>query len=301
MIDFHPITIDDKQWIKTILQKADKYGCDYNFTVALTWGQCFKAECANLNGWYLYRSMVHGEIGYLFPVGNGDTTDVIWQLIELSKSTRTPLLFFSVLDEDVEFLNLKFPGMFELKSDRNSFEYIYETEKMKNLAGKKLASKRNHIHRFEDSHQNYRLEKITPDNIHDVLAYNQKWYESRLALNSKELRQEQFAIEKMFDHYFELDVIGAALYDNQKIIGYTVGEKLNSNSYLVHIEKAEAEIQGAYPVLNKLFVENYLSDSLFINREDDGGEEGLRKAKLSYQPFALLKKSTAMLRFEKLK
>lgn len=301
MIHFHPITIADKPWIEDILQKADKPGCDYNFTIDFTWGQCFGAECANFNGWYLYRSNVYGKIAYLFPVGSGDATDVIKQLIAQAKDTKTPLFLFGVSEDDEQFLNLKFPGMFEINSDRNSFEYIYETEKLKNLSGKKLASKRNHIHRFVESHTNYRLEKITLENVEDVLAYHKKWCENRFISNNKELQQEDCAIRKMFVYFFVLNVFGAVLYDKQEIIGYTVGERLNSNSYVVHVEKSEAEIQGAYPMLNQLFVQNYLSDSQYINREDDGGEEGLRKSKLSYQPSMLLKKSTATLRFDKCK
>ena len=106
---------------------------------------------------------------------------------------------------------------------------------------------------------------------------------------------EHAAIARAFEHYDALDLLGGALFAEGELVGFTVGEKISADTFDVHFEKARADLNGAYPTVNREFVklvrERY-PEIAYINREDDMGLENLRKSKESYDPDILLRKFT---------
>jgi len=98
-----------------------------------------------------------------------------------------------------------------------------------------------------------------------------KWDEMCVTLNALRLLEE-------------LKLTGGLIRVEGRVIAFAIGEPLNPDTFVVHIEKAFADIQGAYPIINQQFAANAAKDYLYVNREEDTGSEGLRKAKLSYRP-----------------
>ena len=156
------------------------------------------------------------------------------------------------------------------------------------LTGKKYHSKKNHFNSFKNKY-NFKFELINEENISQCISFAREWYSENEATST--LVREQKALECAFENYFKLNLIGAIIKVENKIVAFCIGEEMyNKNIFCTHFEKADYNFQGAYTAINKLFSEFLINDFKLVNREDDAGIEGLRKAKLSYHPEILLEK-----------
>ena len=187
-----------------------------------------------------------------------------------------------------------FPGKFEFTSYRDSFDYIYTVEELAELHGKKLQAKRNHCNRFEAEHPDFKTQRVTPETIPLCREMTEKWYEAH-DWNEK-IEYEKIAIARAFDCFSETGMDGLLLVENGEVLAFSLGARMNERYYDVCFEKAFSAINGAYAMINREFsrmiAEKYPAVA-YLNREDDMGEPGLRKAKESYQPTLLLEKFTA--------
>jgi hypothetical protein len=193
-------------------------------------------------------------------------------------------LFKDVEEDFLEIFKELYGATFEIQEDRDNFDYIYESSKLISLSGKKLHSKKNHYNNFTKNNI-YRTVEITDEIIDDCMRAACEWCHKNECKGY--LKYELKAIQEILANTDRLDFIGMAVYVDNTLSAFTIGERVNDNMAIVHIEKADAEITGLYAFTNKTFVENYFSDIPYINREQDLGKEGLRKAKLSYQPYRL--------------
>ena len=211
-----------------------------------------------------------------------------------------PMRLRSLTNETRAELEALYPGKFEFTACRNSYDYIYTVEELSELHGKKLQSKRNHCNRFEDEFPDWFTAPITVENLPQCHEMLRIWYETHEpAVNAQELDQlqlEKAALQRAFDHFDELEMDGLLLSDGERIIAFSMGSRMNRDYYDVGFEKAFPDVNGAYAMINREFsrmiAEKY-PEVRFLNREDDMGSEGLRRAKESYQPTVLLEKYTA--------
>jgi hypothetical protein len=183
---------------------------------------------------------------------------------------------------------------FKAKEDRDNFDYIYSVQKLSTLSGKKLDAKRNHINKFKKLHT-FKYEEISDENISDCIDIIEKWCKERNYSQSDSLIAERKANLDLMNNFNSLRVKGAIIEVDGRPEAFTVGEQLNSNTVVIHVEKANSEIHGLYPLVNQQFLANHWNDIEYVNREQDLGIEGLRKAKLSYNPVSLLEKFTVEL------
>ena len=208
--------------------------------------------------------------------------------------------FRGVTADAQAFLEEQYPGRFRFTPYRDSFDYIYTVEELSELHGKKLQSKRNHCNRFEDEFPDWFTAPITDENLPQCHEMLRIWYEQHEpAVNAQELDQlqlEKAALQRAFNHFDELEMDGLLLSDGERIIAFSMGSRMNRDYYDVGFEKAFPDVNGAYAMINREFsrmiAEKY-PEVRFLNREDDMGSEGLRRAKESYQPTVLLEKYTA--------
>ena len=185
------------------------------------------------------------------------------------------------------------PKQFEITETRDYFDYLYTSESLANLAGRKLASKRNHISYFEKTFD-WKYEPITPENISQCAILNEHWGRLNREKNPEEIGEENEAIKIALDNYFDLGFEGGILTIQGEAVAFTFGERLNDNTFCTHVEKAYGNIRGAYQMINREFARQLQDRYEFINREEDTGSEGLRKAKLSYHPHRLIIKYSAL-------
>lgn len=294
MLDFTPITINDRQRMADLLQKGHRGALEYNFTSNFIWRNIYHLQKAEMNGFLVVRSSEGENVSYIFPSGEGDVKPVINALIAHHGQAGTALRFNTVLPQDQETLEALYPGQFEFTELRDAYDYVYTAESLRTLTGKKLAAKRNHINRFVENNPDWAYEDITPDNLMEVREMSREWCRIAGCRDNEELYDESCAVEQAFKHYEGLQLQGGLIRAGGRIVAFSMGEPLSDDTYVVHIEKAFYDIQGAYQIINREFARARTEGYEYVNREDDAGDEGLRKAKLSYNPAFLVEKSSAV-------
>ncbi|MEM1485355.1 phosphatidylglycerol lysyltransferase domain-containing protein [Oscillospiraceae bacterium PP1C4] len=292
MIDFRKISLSDKAWIDSLLAMGNHRGSEYTFSNNFNYREIYHIDVARMNDYYLVHSGKEAsESSYLYPSGSGDIKPVIQALMEDAKARGVAFQMHAVPKEGVAVLETLFPNLFTFEEMRDIFDYIYESQSLITLAGKKLHSKRNFINRFQAEHDgSWSYEPITMANIDECWAMNIEWCAEAGCGEDPSLREESCAVKNCFHNFTALGLSGGVLRVDGKIVAYTMGLPLNSDTFIVHIEKAFSSVAGAYPMINQQFVTHTCADYQYVNREDDVGNEGLRKAKLSYRPAILLEK-----------
>lgn len=291
-MEWKKISLEDKEWMTRKFMEENRQGCENTFGTNFIWRDIYHVEVACKADCLLLRFRDEKNRMYSFPVGNGDKKLATEFLIEDAKAENSKVSIRNVVDKDKVFLEKNFPDIFAIQPCRDVFDYIYTVEKLTKLSGKKLHGKRNHIARFKDNND-WHYEPMGKDNIPACLQMHNKWCEMQKDKWNVGMENESYVVREAIRYFEELGFDGGVLYSGEQIVAFTIGEPLNKDTYVVHIEKAFPDIQGAYPMINQQFVMHECQDFLYVNREDDTGAEGLRKAKLSYEPDILLEKYIA--------
>lgn len=292
MLEFRNPVLEDKLWAGKILKSSSFYGCEYTFGNIMMWHEVYKNKIAQFEDFLVTCS--HGDqIMFAFPAGEGDFKKIISEMENYAASLGQKLKIFGVTEKSIDTLEKLFPGKFTFTMHRGSCDYIYLTEKLAQLKGKKFHGKRNHIAAFEKAFPQWKYHEIDKSNIDLCIDMNRRWEKENLERNPRDLSNEQKAISIAFENFFDLGLVGGFITANDSVVAYTIGEEINSEVFCTHIEKAFGDVRGAYPIINREFAKNTICSYKYVNREEDLGEEGLRKAKLSYQPDILLEKYTA--------
>jgi len=290
---FHPISMNDREWMNEKL-KEDSYGaCEYTFANNYIWAKVYDVQVGSAYGCGVIRCREGEHDQYSFPFGNGNKQFLIDHLKKICTAQGHKLNLYPLTQDSRSQLIEWFPGMFEISADRNDFDYIYAVEKLSSLKGKKLHGKRNHIARFMDD-DDWQYEPMTVENIPECRRMAKEWTALRAGKWNDEMEQEMSVLEIAFSHFTELGLQGGVLYKSEKLVAFTIGEPLNEDTFVVHFEKAFPDLQGAYPMINQQFVLHEMQNFRYVNREEDTGDPGLRKAKMSYYPDVLLRKYRAV-------
>ncbi len=294
MLEFKKPEITDKQWVNDCLVHANSMNCEYTFGNLFIWSSAYSTEICRYKDFLICRWGKDDDINYSLPLGEGDFTDAVSAIIEYAKSNGETPVIYGITEGYLGLMQEAFTGKFTYKYDEGNNDYIYSTEKMASLSGKKYHGKRNHITNFKKNNPDWSFEKISKDNIDECLALHSKWIENKDP-DDEDYSWEFEAVKKAFEYFDELDMIGGLIRANGEVIAYTLGEpQMNGHCFVSHFEKAPADMIGAYPIINQEFTKNCLMQYEYVNREEDLGIEGLRKAKQSYHPEIWLEKCTAI-------
>ncbi len=289
-INFHKITIEDKTFADKIFKDSDIRFCEYTFGNMYCWGSASGLEIFTSDDLIIFGYPKSQK--FYMPAGSSDN---VKYALEFLKSSYPKLTIMALSESDKDMLKKYFDNEFELTEDTRAFDYIYESEKLQSLSGKKLASKRNHINAFL-SDGIWRTEIITCENTSELLTFNKKWCRNLCGHMSGSLASEMCAVEVGINNFEKLGFSGLMLFKNDKLAAYSYGEPINSDTFCVHVEKADVDIRGAYQMINREFVRTFCKNYKYVNREDDAGDEGLRRAKLSYYPTDVGRKYKAVKR-----
>lgn len=288
MLEFKVPQIEDRQWIEPLLRMSDYNGCGYSFGNMFSWSEYYKVSVAREGDTLFIKSGDDSDFSFAYPAGKFEIKQVFDVVLEYFRSKNVQFSMYGITSEQKAEIEKVFPGKFEFESDRAYFDYIYSSEKLATLSGKKYHGKRNHISKFNRLYE-WRYERITAENIDDCRKMADKWFEL-MEKTKKELEPEKSALKLAFDNFEALDYVGGMIKIGDETAAFTIGERLNSNTFCTHFEKALLHFEGAYTAINNEFAKNELSSYEYVNREEDIGLEGLRKAKLSYYPEILLEK-----------
>lgn len=293
MFNFREIELSDKVWIDELLSKSDFMGCEYSFANNVAWRRLNDSVISRYNDFYLISTSDDDNIYLTYPAGEGDILDFIVLFNNFCKNNGKKFVLSSVSSENLEFLKGNFNDKIEeIKSNPDYYDYIYNADDLINLRGKKYHSKRNHISNFKKQPWEYKV--LTHDLFDDCIEFITKSYNHKNDPDDFSSIVEQYAINTFFNNFEYMNLKGGVLYQNNNIVGVTIGEKINSDTLVVHIEKASASVKGAYPTICNEFAKANAYDLKYINREEDLGIEGLRKSKRSYNPCFMLEKHTVI-------
>ncbi len=205
--------------------------------------------------------------------------------MELPHIERADTRFCAELGDDPRF---------SISPARQHFDYLYRSSDLIHLEGRKYHSKRNFINTFNQDYE-YNYREIKPENVKECLDFQEAWCRYHRCEEDMGLMGEWSAVRRALQHLGELNLRGGIIVVDGKVQAYTLGEKLNEETAVIHIEKAHPEMRGLYTVINQQFCQHTWADVPFINREQDLGDEGLRAAKLSYHPTRMIEKFTVTL------
>ncbi len=296
MIEFQKMDPTRREDYERCLFNSGERGCEYSFANLNLWG---RQQVAFLDGFAVIFSQFERRSVYPFPVGNGDLKQILDVLIQDAGERGIVCRLSGMTAADCVALEELYPGRFRFHPDRNGCDYVYRIGDLAELKGRNYQKKRNHINRFWENHPDCQIQPITEENLPQVQQMVAHWYASRLnGDDPDDYHLEQQAIRRAFSRMAELGLEGIVLTEHGKILAMTMGSRLSENTFDIHFEKALEDADGAYPTINQAFA-GYLREKYpqlqFLNREDDMGLPGLRKAKLSYHPDHLVVKFWARL------
>lgn len=292
MLDFKKPVIDDKQWVDSCLKYSLGYDFEHTFGSIFIWSAAYRTCIARYKDFLICRWGKEDECVYSLPIGCGDFNEAVEQIISDARGRGVKPSIYGITAEYKPLLEAGFPGEFTYSYDDGNFDYIYSVEKMATLKGKKYHGKRNHINNFINNHPDWSFEKIDSSNIGECIELHSNWIKHHS--DDSDYSFEFEAVLTALENYERLGFVGGLLKISGRAVAYTMGERLSDEVFVTHFEKAPADLNGAYTVINFEFTKNCLMDYRYVNREEDLGIEGLRKAKQSYYPEILLEKGLAV-------
>jgi hypothetical protein len=297
MLPFQPVTIDAKDIFQFFFSKVAYRNCDFSFSNIFSWRQSYDTTFAVEDDFlYIRFQPAGGSPGYLFPVGEGNLKKAIERLKQDAYDRATELHLYAITQKMFDLLEAAMPGQFLYEKDRDWYEYIYSSEDLITLVGKKYQAKRNHINKFKRTYE-WEYLPITRAIIPDCLKLYERWCAENGGCNSEQsLVEERTATQNAFLDFEKLGLIGGVLRINGEILAYSYGQPLTKDTFGVHAEKCLYGIDGGFAMINREFAERNCASYTYINREEDLGIESLRQAKLSYYPVILLEKGQARLK-----
>lgn len=294
MLDFHRLHLSQREQYNAIVSSLEERSCEYSFANLYLWGRqqvVFRGDCA------AFFSHFNGKSIYPYPIGSGDKRSLVAEAIRDAQERGIPCRFSSMTEQDCRELEGWYPGKFFFRPDRDGFDYVYDIHALADLKGKKLQKKRNHLNRFRAEHPEARVLPLDSGNLDMAREMVEQWYQNRMRNDpDRDYCLERLAMRRAFQKYEGLGMEGIALLEGERCIAVTMGTRLSESTFNTHFEKAREDVDGAYTAVNAAFA-GYLREKfpelLYINREDDMGIEGLRRAKSSYHPHHMMEKYIA--------
>lgn len=294
MIDFKPVTPADKELLTFYLYPGERRDANLSMVNLCSWQFLTCSSYAFIGEVPVFRFCFDSDrTVYTVPVAGEKVEEVIRKLAGQAVEEGLPLCFYGMVPELKEMLEPIFPEVFEYRENRDHFDYLYLRQELAELKGKDFQTKRNHVNKFKKRYD-YRFVPLSAEMVPDCLRLYDEWCGERRCGEDEGLVQERQALTYALERYRELDIIGGSLWVEGKMVAFTFGVAVNYDTFCVHAEKALGEYEGAYNTVNREFAEYLPEKFVYLNREEDLGLPGLRKAKMSYRPVCLLEKGLAV-------
>ncbi len=282
--------------LKNYLRYNSYFGCELTAANNILWSDFYDTGFVIVEDMLSYCKVKDGApVGFTFPIGEHNPKNAFDALCRYFEEQNKEPVFYLVHREMYEQIEEWYPGRFKIEYHRDEADYLYEYKTLSELKGKKLHGKRNHINRFEENFPDYEYEAIDDSNYKECIEFAYIWERDNNLEGAEDKLYERNIIEKALSNRKALELVGGLIRVDGRIVAFTMGEPINDKCFVVHFEKAYADIQGAYPMINREFVRRQLKGYKYVNREEDLGIPGLRHAKTSYQPIRLVDKGVVTL------
>lgn len=297
-MDFIPIRLEDKPLFDRAFHQRYYENSWFTFTNLLIWRDNYSTAWALQDEALYVRLQANGLVYYLPPFCLADRSfpSAVETGVQESRLRGEPFLMKGLSPAMCAELEQSFPGRFVNEPQREYFDYLYRAEDLRTLAGRRYHSKRNFVNRFRSEHGDWQYEPLSAESVEDCLTVAAAWCQNRDCDASAVLSNEYRAISEALQHFELLGLRGGIIRLYGRPVAFSFGEMLNDDTAVIHMEKADPAVAGLYAVINQECCRHAWKDAEFINREEDMGEEGLRKAKESYYPTRLVEKYKIYLR-----
>lgn len=286
MLDFRPPELGDKERVDAFVRDSGRIGCDVTFVNTYLWSRRYDTRIAFTHDTYFKGYFTDGvPTGYALPLTRGDIHEAIEAVLADARERGVRPAIGLLSDRNSALIRSIYGDRVRIEEDRDAFDYLYLRADLAALSGSKYHAKRNHISRFRRTFDDYSVKEICKENFSDVLSVADRWQQGA------DDDGEPAAIRLALEHFDALGLFGLLLYTDGKPVAMSIGSAISDDVCDVNFEKA-VEVDEAYAVINQAFAERF-DRFTYLNREEDLGLEGLRKAKLSYHPAELIRKSTA--------
>lgn len=293
---FKKIALADKPVFDEVFNRLQYLGSECTFTNLFIWRDCYDICWAQEDGFLLIQ-VLRDDTSFVLPPFGGKVEDlpsVLKKLYGKFGAFEMRGIYRDIIEEIEEVM----PEKFTFTLDRSNSDYIYRVSNLATLSGRKYHQKKNHANAFRKAYPNYKYVPMSKEIIKDCLEFSELWNKEKDEQEFDEsLHCERLAIIEALNNFDVLGFRGAAIFIDGQVEAMTFGEKITNDTAVIHVEKANPNIRGLYTVINQEFCQREWSDLKYINREEDMGLEGLRKAKLSYHPKYLLDKFVAKIDF----
>ena len=297
MIDYKDIELSDKKIFDRYFSLKNFENSGYTFTNQYIWRHHYRSKFAIVDNYLCMIGRYRNEFPILVPpIGNeedGNFAKVFSKVIEDFQRRGYPVIVKAITEPTKDIIERYMPGVLYYKPDPDNYDYVYLSRDLIELRGRKFHKKRNHINTFLRKYD-YIYEPIDENNLDECIKMELEWFNARG--RKKGLEEEKVAIIEALNNFHELELLGGAIRVDGSIQAFSVGELLNPNMAVIHFEKGNTDYDGIYPLINQQFTKNTFSHVKYINREEDMGIPGLRRAKRSYNPVKMVTKYTGYLK-----
>ncbi len=292
MIEFRDLTLEDISLVRPFFEEYESRSCDVTIGGVFIWRQYFETQIYVDDTLLLFKVMRSpGKVAFLTPYG--DRERGIRLIFEYCMAHDISAAFCAVTQQELDYYEAHY-HVREVKFNRMWSDYIYEAERHRTFAGKKLSGQRNHVNKFLKTYDNWTFEPIAQENLEETMNFCLDIEHAR-SKESDTYEAEKAMLEEVFHHMDTYGFFGNILRVDGVIVAMAMGE-VKGDTLVIHIEKARRDYFGAYQMMVREFAKAHTDEMVcYINREDDSGDEGLRTSKLSYQPCELLHKATIKL------
>lgn len=295
--DFKQLIPESFPTIQHYVNLRPTYIAERQFVNQFIWSGFYQTQYATTENALFYKIQVYNDAGCFMPFCKEE--DIISSFLEIKEYFNTVLnkpLKMYLVDEVFTNIIRNHPELsqsFDFIEFRDGFDYIYEADKLRTLSGRKMHKKKNHLNNFLRNYEGrYEYRPLNCSNMDEVIAFHKEWLNRRDIndANNKNnsIDKEEEGIFRLMSHCCAIDYRCGGVYIDGELMAYSIGSYDPSiECAFIHIEKANSEINGLYNFINQQFLLNEFPDAKYVNREDDLGQEGLRKSKLSYSPLRL--------------
>ena len=294
---FKDIELTDKPIFDEYFNYKIYFGSECAFANMFAWRKCYHIKWLEIENCLIIKVRRDDVDFFLppFPKGNAKIPVALNFILESIKSSPNSEIR-GIYQDTLTDISSDFWDNFEITSDRDNFDYVYNREDLAKLAGRKYHSKKNHINAFNKLHPDYQYLPLTTDLIPQCKDFLGKWFLAKGIASDHSIRCEMSAINQSLNNIEALEIQGGTIFVDGQMEAFTYGEAINKDVAIIHVEKANPAIRGLYAKINQDFCNNAWQNIQFINREEDMGIEGLRKAKESYNPVFMVEKFSAKLK-----
>lgn len=293
LIQLKPITIEELTLLQEQIKNLQNGDCNLSIASLIGRAEEYHIRYALVEGalvlnWRPYKG---ASDGWVIPWNHEKIIEIIQALEKDSLEQCQQLVLYGRFSEITQRIESLMPYRnFVTLSSNSWWDYLYDRENFIKLEGRKFHGKRNFIKRFYNQHPNAKLLPITVENIPNCREFLDQWYAEQAEL-SQGLLDESKAIHTAFDHWEEFRLTGGILVDEEKTLGFTIGSMVSQEIFAIHFEKADRNVIGAYPTLSVEMAKMIPETVKWLNREEDLGIAGLRKAKQDWFPSDVIRKT----------